>query len=223
MRAPRPWSRGFVAGLVGVLVASVVTGCGQPDYTYVRSSEYQTVFRVPKDWNEISPDDLQASLFGADSASAEAAAETSWVAGFDASDDPDVEHLFGLEAEEPNLYAVVRELDPSTQSSLSLDGMRDLLLPVSPGARQRAAAPGKATAGFELLTDELIEQDDGMRGVHVVFNYDLGGSLQTFDQTVLVDQATSRMHVLLVRCSAACYRDRNDELQAVVTSYTVKA
>lgn len=211
-----------IAVLAGVLGASTVVACGSPDYTYVASTEYDTVFRVPADWSRIPDADLEESLFGADSASAEVAAERSWVAGFDAASNPDVAHLFGGEAEDPNAHVVVRELDRSTQGSLSLDGMRDLLLPVSDTARERASTAGTAAEGFELLTDELLEEDGGMRGVHVVYNYDLGQSLQTFDQTVFVDQATSRVYLLLVRCSAQCYRDRSDELKAVATSFTVK-
>lgn len=211
-----------IAVLAGVLGASTVVACGSPDYTYVASTEYDTVFRVPADWSRIPDADLEESLFGADSASAEVAAERSWVAGFDAASNPDVSHLFGGEAEDPNAHVVVRELDRSTQGSLSLDGMRDLLLPVSDTARERASTAGTAAEGFELLTDELLEEDGGMRGVHVVYNYDLGQSLQTFDQTVFVDQATSRVYLLLVRCSAQCYRDRSDELKAVATSFTVK-
>jgi hypothetical protein len=210
------------AGLVGALAASALIACGSPEYTYVASSEYETVFRVPADWHRIPDTDVEERLFGAESESAQLAAERSWVAGFDAANDPDVGHLFGNDADEPNLHAMVRELDRGTQGSLSLDGMRNFLLPVSADARQQAAAAGTSAEGFELLVDEQLEGDGGMRGVHVVYNYDLGRSLQTFDQTVYVDQATSRLHILLVRCSAQCYRDRSDELQAVATSFTVK-
>jgi hypothetical protein len=213
---------GLPAGLLVAIIVSLLVGCSAPEYTYVSSSKYNTVFRVPADWNRIPEEELEKTLFGDESATSQLVAENAWVAGFDASEKPDVDHLFGSNAEEPNLYAVVRDLDPQTQGQLSLDGMRDLLLPVTEDARQRAEAAGLSPEGFELLQDEQIETEGGLRGVRVVYNYDLGESLQTFDQTVLVDQSTSRVYMLLVRCSATCYRDRSDELKGVVTSFTVK-
>ena len=222
MRLTRLKPAGLPAGLLVAIIVSLLVGCSAPEYTYVSSSKYNTVFRVPADWNRIPEEELEKTLFGDESATSQVVAENAWVAGFDASEKPDVDHLFGSNAEAPNLYAVVRDLDPQTQGQLSLDGMRDLLLPVTEEARQRAEAAGLSPEGFELLQDELIETEGGLRGVRVVYNYDLGESLQTFDQTVLVDQSTSRVYMLLVRCSAMCYRERGDELKDVVTSFTVK-
>lgn len=222
MRLTRLQPAGLPAGLLVAIIVSLLVGCSAPEYTYVSSSKYNTVFRVPADWNRIPEEELEKTLFGDESATSQLVAENAWVAGFDASEKPDVDHLFGSNAEEPNLYAVVRDLDPQTQGQLSLDGMRDLLLPVTDDARQRAEAAGLSPEGFELLQDEQIETEGGLRGVRVVYNYDLGESLQTFDQTVLVDQSTSRVYMLLVRCSATCYRERGDELKGVVSSFTVK-
>jgi hypothetical protein len=222
VRLTRLQPAGLPAGLLVAIIVSLLVGCSAPEYTYVSSSKYNTVFRVPADWNRIPEEELEKTLFGDESATSQLVAENAWVAGFDASEKPDVDHLFGSNAEEPNLYAVVRDLDPQTQGQLSLDGMRDLLLPVTDDARQRAEAAGLSPEGFELLQDEQIETEGGLRGVRVVYNYDLGESLQTFDQTVLVDQSTSRVYMLLVRCSATCYRERGDELKGVVSSFTVK-
>jgi len=224
VRVPRRLVRSAAGCLGGAVVVALLAACGTPDYTYVSNRQYSTIFKVPSDWNKVSEDELEKTVFGDDaSASAQIAAERAWVVGFDAAPRPQVDHLFGSEASQPNAYVVVRELDPSTQGSMSLDGMRNLLLPVTAEARQEAAAGGVEAVGFELLVDDLLEEADGMRGVHVVYNYDLGGSLQTFDQTVFVDQATSRVHMLLVRCSATCYQDRSDELHEVATSFTVKS
>jgi hypothetical protein len=222
VRLSRLFHAGLPAGLLVAVATSLLAGCSSPEYTYVSSSKYDTVFRVPADWSRISEEELEKTIFGDESASAQVAAENAWVAGFDASAKPEVDHLFGSDAADPNLYVVVRDLDPQTQGQLSLDSMRDLLLPVTEGARQQAEAAGMAPQGFELLQDELLEEEGGLRGVRVVFNYDLGESLQTFDQTVFVDQSTSRVYLLLVRCSAKCYQDRGEELKDVAASFTVK-
>jgi len=102
--------------------------------------------------------------------------------------------------------------------------MRDFVLPVTDGAREAAATNGLPVSDFELLRDDVLAPRSGIRGVRVVYNYRLGPApLQTFDQTTYVNADTSRVYVILIRCSAACYRQRFAELDAVATSFTVRS
>jgi hypothetical protein len=45
----------------------------------------------------------------------------------------------------------------------------------------------------------------------------------TIDQTVLVDQATSKVYALLVSCSNVCYEHNSKQIKQVVDSWTVRA
>ena len=116
MRVARLLVRSAAWCLGGAVVVALLAACGSPEYTYVSNREYSTIFKVPADWNKISEDELEKTVFGDDaSASAQIAAARAWVVGFDAAPKPQVDHLFGSEASDPNAYVVVRELDPTTQ------------------------------------------------------------------------------------------------------------
>jgi hypothetical protein len=102
--------------------------------------------------------------------------------------------------------------------------MRDFVLPVTLNAREAAASNGLQLDDFELLRDDVLPPHAGIRGVRVAYNYRLvPGPLQTFDQTTYVNADTSRVYIILIRCSAACYRQQLAELDGVATSFTVRS
>jgi hypothetical protein len=122
------------------------------------------------------------------------------------------------------VFATVRTLSTGQRDSMSYDAMRDFVLPVTTSARDAAANGGLQVADFELLRDDVLAPHSGIRGVRVVYNYRLvPGPLQTFDQTTYVNADTSRVYIILIRCSAACYRQRFAELDGVATSFTVRS
>ena len=49
------------------------------------------------------------------------------------------------------------------------------------------------------------------------------GKVMTIDQTVLVDQATTKVYALLVSCSNVCYERNAGVIKSVVDSWTVRA
>jgi hypothetical protein len=74
-----------------------------------------------------------------------------------------------------------------------------------------------------LLRDDVLTPHAGLRGVRVTFNYRLlGGTLDTFDQTAYINNDASKEYVLLIRCTARCYRARAAELDAIAKSFTVR-
>jgi hypothetical protein len=118
---------------------------------------------------------------------------------------------------------MVRRLSEAEVNAVSLVQARDLLLPVTDSARQENAA-NLLFQGFELLHDETLPPADGIRGVRTVFNYAPGGGgLQTYDQTIYVDDAGRRLYQFILRCSASCYRQRQAELDVLVQSFTVRS
>jgi hypothetical protein len=205
--------------LIGTL-----TACGTPGYTYVKNSGDKLYFKVPAEWSRIDQGALDGEQFAdPDSATAEVQKALNWSVAYDADDSPSPRHIFGPRAAEPVVYARVQRLPPDDRGTVSFDSMRDLLLPVTTTARQTALQQGVQLTGFELLADEVINPEDGLRGVHSVFNYNVSGTLQTFDQTVLANDDASKVYLLLVRCSAKCYRERTDEIKPITKSMTVKA
>jgi hypothetical protein len=160
---------------------------------------------------------------GEDPAAAEARRQRVWSVAYDADANPSAGHLFGA-VDEPFVYATVAQVAESERGSMSFDKLRDFVLPVTEGARSTAQQAGFPLQGFELLGDDVLTPGEGIRGVHDVFSYRYpNGSLQTFDETAYVNDDASRIYILLVRCSARCYRDRQEELKVVARSFTVRS
>jgi hypothetical protein len=214
--------RGVVAAFIGcVLVA--LAGCGSSQYHYVKNSGDNVYFKIPSSWSQVDQGSLEAEVNGdPDSATAQVAREQQWVVAYDASSDPSVEHVLSVETPtDPIVFARVSQLTEAQLSQVSLDSLRNLFLPVTSAARQQAAAAGQAFDGFELIRDETLTSD-GLRGVRSTYNYEISGGLQTFDLSAFVNDETGKVYMLLVRCSAKCYRERSAELEDIASSLTVK-
>ena len=207
-----------VAGLV-LLAATLLAGCGAPRYTYVKNSADHMYVKIPASWHSIDQKDLDNAI-GLDPAE-DASSRGLWLQGYDAADTPSALHLFGASAPEPAVLVSVQQVPRASRGGLSLDGLRDFFFPVSPTARQNNQNP--QLTGFGLLADDVLTPGDGVRGVHTVFRYSLGGGApQMMDQTGYLNDDASKVYLLLVRCSTTCYKDRHGEIENVVSSFTIR-
>jgi hypothetical protein len=207
--------------LLLVLAAAVLAGCGAPEYSYVANSADHTYLRVPASWAALDGKELGLA-FGIDPTLDEN--QGLWLAGYDADASPSTTHLVGSHAAAPVVVVGVRDVPPLARGQISLDVMRDLFRPVSPSARQRvAASPVSPFSGFTLIVDEVVAPGDGLRGVHSVYRYRIqGGPTQVFDQKVYVNDDASKLYMFFVRCSTECYEKRRQEIDSVVSSFTVR-
>ena len=89
-------------------------------------------------------------------------------------------------------------------------------------ARQQAAADGDKLTGFNLVYSNTITTKDGMRGINELFEYDIGGVPDAFDQTVLTNSSTTKLYLLLVQCYQDCFATNAAQIKAVVDSFTVR-
>ena len=207
-----------VAGLV-LLAAALLAGCGAPRYTYVKNSADHMYVKIPASWHSIDQKDLDNAI-GLDPAE-DASSRGLWLQGYDAADTPSALHLFGSSAPEPAVLVSVQQVPQASRGGLSLDGLRDFFFPVSPTARQNNQNP--QLTGCGLLADDVLTPGDGVRGVHTVFRYRLGGGPpQMMDQTGYLNDDASKVYLLLVRCSTTCYKDRHGEIENVVSSFTIR-
>lgn len=221
--------RAIHVGAALLAVTALLAGagaCGTPEFTYVKNSQEKTYFKVPHGWREIATESLDHDITGVnpDSAAATAVKQLWWSVAYDAAEDPTPDHLLTTGVtDEPIVYARVATLTESQQNMVSLDALRNVLLPVTDEAREAAAAT-MPLSGFELLRDEVIEPENGLHGVRVVFDYELAfGVLHTFDQTVLVNNDGSKLYLMIIRCTSSCYRERSGELDTIATSFTVRS
>jgi hypothetical protein len=208
--------------LLALLAAAALAACGAPQYHYVANSEDRTYVRVPASWSPIDARELGA-VFGLDP-TVEEAERGFWLEGYDADATPSAAHLVGPHTAAPVVFVGVRDVPQQARGQISLDVLRDLFRPVSPTARQRVAAdPTSPFSGFTLISDEVLTPDEGLRGVRSVYGYRIqGGPTQVFDQTVYVNDDASKIYMFLARCSQQCYEERRQEIESVVSSFTVR-
>jgi hypothetical protein len=217
--------RGAVRAIACVLLLAVVsTSCGSPGYTYVKNSGNKTYFKVPAQWHKIDDAALSRMLTGdPDSATAQLQKSCVWSVAYDASRAPSVMHLTSLPTDDPVVLAMVRPLTQAEQGQVSLDALRNLGGLVTAEARQAAAQQGTQDDSFEWLRDQVLTPGGGLRGVREIYNASpntLSGLLTT-DRTALASD-DGHLYVLIIRCSAHCYRTRASEIDSIARSFTVR-
>jgi hypothetical protein len=207
------------AVILGCAVLGVAAACGAPQYTYVKNTTDRTYFKVPASWRVIDERALKQTMTEGSQSSEDGA----WTVAYDAAEVPSPAHLVDSHTSQPIVYASVQPVPLTARGQISLDSLRDLLLPVTPGAREAATAASATFSDFSLVKDAVLNPQPGIRGVHEIFQYRVrGGPLQTFDKTAYVNDDASKVYVLLLRCSSECYKARRAELESVVASFTVQ-
>ncbi|NUR93440.1 MAG: hypothetical protein HOY71_55990 [Nonomuraea sp.] len=203
----------------------MLSACGQPDFTYVRDREGTTYFKVPASFTQLNAEPIETYLTGdhPGSVAAMIRAQRVWSTAFDQSAEPTVNHL--LSSKDPFVYATVHQLTDEQRDAVSLNRLRDFVLPVTEQMRQlyeqQAMTTGRPPmfGNFELLSDDVLALENGARGVRVRFNYQIGNAVQTFDQTAILDEKGARVSVMLLGCQSTCYRDRSAEFDKIASSF----
>jgi hypothetical protein len=209
----------MVAGLV-MLPASTLAGCGAPAYTYAADHTDQAYFKIPSNWRQVSPTYVaQADQALSKSAAGAEGGRLAWARAYSPGVVPAQRLLTA--STQPVVYASVQDLRSALRASLSFDFMRDLLFPVTAGARKQATADGEKLAGFALINNTTITTASGMRGINELFVYDVGGLPDAFDQTVLTNSNTTKLYLLLVQCYQDCFLSHRTQIAAIVSSFTV--
>jgi hypothetical protein len=220
MTHPRPRLRAGAA-VVGLATAAVVAGCGTPAYHYATNTDDGVYFKVPAAWSRVDQHELDdLATAGLDAQAAAALRASSWSVAFDTEDPPSARHIVSLDVTSPLAYARVLQVPEGSRSGVTVDALRDVFVPVTKSARTKAVASGSTLGTFALRSTET-NAPKGYTGVHQVFSYARAGSNQVFDQTSWANRDHSRIYLLLVRCNDACYSQHEDELAAVVKSFTV--
>jgi len=216
--------RRSVTGLIaaGCLLGGIA-GCGAPAFTYATDSHDQTYFKVPSSWHQVNPQELalvQADLL-AKSPIGRSGGSYTWSAAYSALANPPSDRIIDGSTE-PVVYVSVQDVDSTLRSELSFDVMRDVLFPVTATARQEAAAAGAKLTGFDQISSTTLTDNDGVRGINELYEYNVGGAADVFDQTVLTNSATDKLYVMLVQCYQACFVANEKQIATVINSFLVR-
>lgn len=222
IRAGRWRGRQITIWLVSAMTLLALAGCGASQYTYVTNSEDRVYVRVPATWQQLDERSMKDAL-GIDP-TIDLAEAGFWLEGYDADTSPSATHLLGPRAEAPALLVSVQQVPPAGRGQVSLDYLRDVFWPVSPAKQEKLAQnPASPMSGFTVMDDEVLTPGDGLRGVHTTYRFSLSdGPAQVFDQTVYTNDDASKIYIFFVRCSAECYEQRQQEIDNVVSSFTVR-
>lgn len=214
-------TRGLVGGLT-ILLAAVLTtiglsGCGAPQYTYVADSSAGTFYKVPHGWHQISQKSLNAALQAAGGSG-----DGVWSTAYDADSAPSADHFLAADVGQPFVFAEVGTLTPTVSAELSYNMLRDFMLPVTSSARQADAQSGFPLTNFKQLRDATITGKQGVHGVRETFQYTFpNGVADTFDEDVLTNADQTVVYFLMVHCTNSCYSNNQNNIDTVMSSFTV--
>lgn len=206
--------RGFATLLIAVALGA---GCAGSGYSYHANKDEQLYFKLPDDWTVYDTDDLLSEN--------PSAAARMWVRGFVAGP-PSIDAVFTPDLAAPRGYVQILELGAMERDGLSLATLRATNFgndevtgePIDPLASASENPDGK----FEVLDYEDVVLD-GPHGVHLRVAVHEASGDAIIDQTVLVDKATTKRYVLSIGCSTACFDEHEDEIEAVIESWTLEA
>ena len=207
--------------LGALIVAGMAAGCAAPQFTYVSDTAASTYFKVPFGWHRISDVSLAAQFKTPGSVLGQ---NGTWDIAYDAAPAPAAVHLFSPNTTKPFAFAFVAPLSSSARSALSYNRLRDVLLPVTLAARQAAAQGSFPLTHFRLLRDTVIKPGPGVHGVWDTYSYTYpGGIIDIFDQVALTNSDSTQLYVLMVHCIATCYSQNRDQLDTIMSSFTVRS
>jgi hypothetical protein len=213
--------RGLVGGLallaMGVLATVGLSACGAPAYTYVADSKAGTYYKVPAQWHQISQQALNAALTAAGGSSA-----GMWSTAFDAGSSPAGDHFLAPAVSQPFVFSEVGALSSTVSAEVSYNVLRDFLLPVTSTSRSSDAESGFPLTDFKSLRDQVITAQQGVHGVRETFQYTFpGGIVDTFDEDVLTNADQTVVYFLMVHCTNTCYTQNQNDINTVMSSFTV--
>jgi hypothetical protein len=210
---------GIAVGLA-VALSVLLSACAGSDYTYVSSASTRTYFKVPTRWKLFTKNQLLVAANLEDSP--QAASSFPFLAGYDADPHPEIGHVLGGIPQVPVVMVQVQKLSASGHDQFSISSIRNAVYSVDQLLQQDAA---------DILSYKEVVVSAGYHGLRMVYNLSLAGNLNVVEgnqvmrvnQVGLVDPATSLLYVLVIRCSAECYKHNQTAIDQVASSFTVRA
>jgi hypothetical protein len=202
---------------LAVLALLTLAGCGGAKFSYVDNSAEDTYIRVPNEWEVFTVEGggVRPEAFPD-------TVESVWHVAFDASEKPSLENTAALDAlppssvDQPVGQLQIFDVQGSFNQELSLTTARTTALGLDP-----LGVPDDIKDLVEIVSYTPLAQD-GMQGSRVVYNlHNEGEPWQTVDATTLFDQSRNRFYVLRIGCTSECFRENQDDISEIATSWKV--
>jgi hypothetical protein len=200
---------------LAVAAASGLASCGGSGYEYVANDDAGLYFRVPDSWAVLEVDPAETGRPAASGDPVEG-----WARLLDRSPTPGAANF---EAPVPSYPVGLASVDPvpdlDTRDAIDYASLRALAYDgTDPFAE--AQVEGSNVQLVDLYDLDIADDVRGQRVVFTVQNDD--GTFVTYDQTALVDNLTTEIYRLLLKCESTCYERNRDEIDDIVESWTVE-
>jgi len=211
----------YARPITALLLASLtlmLTACA-PSKQYAGSKKDGAFFTVPNQWREISNAALNKEEGKTKNQNdLDRLSMVTYQVGFSTSKTLTAREVFQLApSNEPVVFARFRNLFPEERNAISLNLLRDVILPVT------SYQDGSKTndRNFQLIDDQEVVEKGG-RGVKLVYSFDYDGVNETINQTALYSNDQSKIYIFIVRCSTECYNKNAKTLDQIIKSFTVR-
>lgn len=200
-------------------IALLMLSACTPSKQYEGSKSEGVFFSVPNNWNKVDG----AALAKEESKSAnqndiDRLAMVGYQAGFSKLKNITARDVFMLQpTTEPVLYVRIRDLFPEERNSISLNTLRNIILPVT----SYADGSRSNDRNFKLIDNQEVVEKGG-RGVLLEYSFDYEGTNETVKQAALVSNDQNKIYLFIMRCSTVCFDKNLSTINEIVKSFTVR-
>ena len=203
-------SRRLVSLLAGC--ALLLSACAQPVKQYVNTDAYGMYFALPRAWEGIPNTHLEKAQQGWDDDAGQVFMDTVLWQGAWGESGVTPNEIFGAAASsQPTVYAFVRDLLDVEQRQIGDDitsALQEVVLPVTL----------LVTSGVEIETRDW--RKNGFVGIRQTTTYPAGGTRSTIDAVSMLSPNRQRLYSIVLRCSATCFAEHEQEFQGIMDSLT---
>lgn len=205
--------------IAAATIALAMLSACTPSKQYEGSKSDGAFFTVPNGWQKVDGTALnKVEAKNANQDELDRLSMVTYQAGFTKAKKIDPKDIFLLEpTKDPVLYVRIRDLFPEERNAISLNTLRNLVLPITDYLDGTIPNDRK----FELYDDQEINEVGG-RGVSLLYSFDYNGVNETVNQVALMSNDQNKIYVFIIRCSTECYNKNIDEIDEIVNSFTVK-
>ena len=201
---------GAVAGATLAAVAVSLAACGDPEHVYVADEDTGVFLQLPQGWTVFEVEDGDANVNPrTDPSSGE------WAVIIDGSADPARSHLEDLAPLDPVGRASVLNIS-TAQIPRTHTALRSLLTPDGSDPLENPT---------ETLRVESYDEIEigGAWGYRMEFSHSPSPGIESkVVQLAFFDDGGNRLMTLALGCSADCFAENGDEIDAIVATFTIE-
>ena len=205
--------------ITAAALAIVMLSACTPSKQYAGSKTDGAFFSVPNGWTKVSNQALnKIEGQSKNQDDLDRLSMVTYQVGFAKSKKISPKEIFMLDpTDQPVLYARFRDLFPEERNAISLNTLRNIILPVT-----QYMDGSKSNDRNFVLTDDQEVTEKGGKGVNLLYSFDNNGVNETVNQSALYSNDQNKIYLLIIRCSTTCYNKNVDEINQIVKSFTVR-